>query len=123
MMDRAKARLVAKGYGQVEGLDNFDTFAPTASTTSNRLVAAMACKLNWDLWHSDFDQAFLQSELDTEMFLRLPSGCGRLSGKVVRLKKGLYGLKQSGRSWYTLLSSTLVECGLSSAWQSRACFD
>ena len=71
----------------------------------------MACKLDWDLRHSDFYQAFIQSELDTEIFSRLPPGCRRLSGKVVRLKKTLYGLEQSGRSTYKLLSSTLVECG------------
>ena len=111
MIDRAKARLVDKGYSQVEGVDYFDTFAPTASTTSNRIVAAMGRKLDWDLRHLDIDQAFNQSELDTEIFPRLPSGCGRLSGKVVRLNKALYELKQSGRSWYMLLSSTFVECG------------
>ena len=71
MIDRAKARLVAKGYSQGEGVDYFDTFAPTASTTSNRLVAAMACKLDWDLRHLDVDQAFIQSELDTEIFLEI----------------------------------------------------
>ena len=116
MIDRAKAILVAKSYRQVKRVDYFDKFAPTASTTSNRMVAAMACKLDWDLRHLDFDQAIIQSELDTEIFLRFPPGCGRLSGKVVRLNKVLYGLKQSGRSWYTLLLSTLVESGLSSAW-------
>ena len=61
MIDRAKARFVAKGYNQVEGVDFFDTFAPTASTTSNRLVAAVACKLDWDLRQLDVDQAFIQS--------------------------------------------------------------
>ena len=71
----------------------------------------MACKLDWDLRHLDVDQAFIQSELDTEMFLRLPPGCGRLSGKVVGLDKILHGVKKSGRSWYKLLSPTLVECG------------
>ena len=110
-IERAKARLVAMGYSQVEGVDYFETFAPTASATSNRLIAALACKLDWDLRHLDVDQAFIQSELDTEIYLRLPSGCGKMSGKVVRLNKALYGLKQSGRSWYKLLSSTLVECG------------
>ena len=61
MIDRAEARLVAKGYSQVEGVDYFDYFSLTASTTSNRLVAAMACKLDWDLRHLDVDQAFFQS--------------------------------------------------------------
>ena len=108
MIDRAEARLVAKGYSQVEGVDYFDYFSLTASTTSNRLVAAMACKLDWELRHLDADQAFIQSELDTEIFLRLPPGCGRLSGKVVRLNKALHGLKQSGRPCYKLLPPTLV---------------
>ena len=98
-------------YSQVEGVDYFHTFAPTTSTTSNRLVAAVACKIDWYLRPLDVDQAFIQSELDTKIFLRLLPGCGRLSGKVVRLNKALYGLKQSGRSWYELLSSILVECG------------
>ena len=98
------------GYSQVEGVNYFETFAPTASATSNRLVAAMACKLDWDLRHLDVDQAFIQSELGTDIYLRLPPGCGSVSGKVI-LNKALYGLKQSGREWYQLLSSTLVECG------------
>ena len=51
MIDRAEARLVARGYSQVEGVDYFDTFAPTASTTANRLEAAMAFQLDWDLRH------------------------------------------------------------------------
>ena len=71
----------------------------------------MACKVDWDLRHLDVDQAFIQSRLHTEIFSRLPPGCGRLSGKVVRLNKAPCGLKQSGRSWYKLLSSTLFVCG------------
>ena len=85
MVVRAKVRFVAKGYSQVEGVDYFDTFAPIVSTTSIRLVAAMTLKIEWNLRHLDVDQAFIQSELDTEIFLKLPLGCGRLSGKVVRL--------------------------------------
>ena len=57
------------------------------------------------------DQAFIQSELDTDIYLRLPPGCEPVSGKIVRLNKALYGLKQSGRAWDKLLSSSLVECG------------
>ena len=70
MIDRSKARLVAKGFSQREGVAYFEIFAPTASTTSNRLIDAMACKIDWDLRHLDVDQAFIQAELDTEIFLR-----------------------------------------------------
>ena len=71
----------------------------------------MACKLDKDLRHLDVDQAFIQSELDTDIYLRLPPSCGSVSGKVVILNKALCGLKQSGRAWYQLLPSTLMECG------------
>ena len=71
----------------------------------------MAGKLDWKLGHLDVDQAFIQAELNTEIVSRLPPGCGEMSGKVVLLNKALYGLNQSGRSWYKQLSSTLVECG------------
>ena len=111
MVDRAKARVVPMVYSQVEGVDYFETFAPTTSEPSNRLVAAMACKLDWNLRHLDVDQAFIQPELDTDIYFRLPPCCGSVSGKVVLLNMALYGLKQSGRAWYQQLSSTLVECG------------
>ena len=84
---------------------------PTASATSNGMVAAMACKLDWDLRHVDVDQTFSQLELDTDIYLPLPPGCGSVPGKVVILNKALYGLKQSGQAWYQLLSSTVVKCG------------
>ena len=45
-----------------------------------------------DPCHFDVDQAFVQSDLEEDVFLRLPKGCGDLSGKVVRLNKSLYRL-------------------------------
>ena len=60
MIDRAKARFVAKGYSHVEGVDYFDNFAPTATITSNRLVVAMTCKLDWDFMHLVVEQALIQ---------------------------------------------------------------
>ena len=66
MIDRAKARLVVKGHSKVEGVAFFDIFASTASTMSNRLLAAKTCILDSDVRHLDVDQAFVQSEFDTE---------------------------------------------------------
>ena len=90
---RAKARLVARGFGQCEGIDFFDTFSPCPSVMSIRLLAALACELDVDLCHFDAEQAFVQLDLDEVVHIHLPPGCGALFGKVVRLRRSLYGLK------------------------------
>ena len=97
---RAKARLVARGFGQREGIGFFDTFSPCPSVMSVRLLAALACELDLHLCHFDAEQAFVQSDLDEVVYIRLPPGCGALSGKVVRLRRSLYGLKQASRTWH-----------------------
>ena len=61
--------------------------------------------------HFDVEQAFVQSKLDEDVFLRLPKGCGHLSGKIVRLNKSLYGLKQAFRSWHAHLTTCLKTIG------------
>ena len=96
---RAEARLVARGFGQREGIDFFDIFSPCPSVMSIRLLAALACELDLDLCHFDAEQAIVQSDLDEVVYIRLPPGCGALSGKVVRLRRSLYGLKQASRTW------------------------
>ena len=77
---RAKARLVARGFGQREGIDFFDTFSPCPCVMSIRLLAALACELDLDLCYFDAEQAFVQSDLDEVVYIRLPPGCGALSG-------------------------------------------
>ena len=76
-----------------------------------RLLSAIACECDLDLCHFDVDQAFVQSRLDDSVFLRLPKGCGKMSGKVVRLNKSLYGLKQASRTWHVHLTTCLLRLG------------
>ena len=95
-----KARLVARGFGQREGIGFFDTFPPCPSFMSIRLLAALACELDLKLCHFDAEQAFVQSDLDDVVYVRLHPGCGALSGKVMRLRRSLYGLKQTSRTWH-----------------------
>ena len=84
----------------VKALIFFDTFSPCQSVMSIRLLAALACELDLDLCNFDAEQAFVQSDLDEVVYIRLPSGCGALSGKVVRLRRSLWGLKQASRTWH-----------------------
>lgn len=67
------------GYSQVEGVE---AFTSTASVTSNRLIAVLACKLDIDSRHLNVDQVLMQSDSDTEINLRLPSGRDETSGTV-----------------------------------------
>ena len=76
-----------------------------------RLLSVIACELDPDVCHFDVEQAFVQSKLDEDVFLRLPKGCCHLSGKIVRLNKSLYGLKQASRSFHAHLTTCLKTLG------------
>ena len=99
--------LVARGFRQCEGIDASETFAPIVSSFCMFFFSAIACERDLDLCHFDIDQAFVQSDLKEGVFLRLSKGCGDPSGKVVRLDKRLYGLKQASRTWHAHLTTCL----------------
>ena len=100
-----------RGCGQREGIDFFETFAPTPTVSCIRLLGAIACELDLDVCRFDAEQAFVQSNLDEDAFMRLPRGCGEMSGKVVRLNRSLYGLKEASRSWHNHLLSHMKSLG------------
>ena len=108
---KAKSRLVARGFEQREGVDSGETFAPTVSSSCVRLLSAIGCECDLDICHFDVDQAFVQSDLEEDVFLRLPKGCGDFSGEVVRLNKSLYGLEQASRTWHARLTTCLKRLG------------
>ena len=76
-----------------------------------RLLSAIACELDLDVYHFDVEQAFVKYILDEDALLRLPRRCGRLSGEIVLLNKSLYGLKQASRSWHVHLTTCLKTLG------------
>ena len=76
-----------------------------------RLLSAIACELDLNVRHFDVEQAFVQSKLDEDVFLRLPKGCGSLFDTIVRLNKSLYGLKQALRTWHAHLATCLKTLG------------
>ncbi|CAB77909.1 putative polyprotein [Arabidopsis thaliana] len=108
-IERHKARLVACGFTQTYGRDYTETFAPVAKLHTVRVVLSLATNLSWDLWQMDVKNAFLQGELEEEVYMTPPPGLedSIAPGKVLRLRKAIYGLKQSPRAWYHNLSTTL----------------
>ena len=76
-----------------------------------RLLSEIACELDLDVCHFDAEQDLVQFKLDEDVFLCFPKGCDSLSGKIVRINKSLYGLKQASRSWHAHLTSCLKTLG------------
>ena len=98
-----KARLVAKGYSQVEGIDFNETFAPVAKLNTLRTIIASAAEHDLLLHQVDVETAYLNGILEEEIYMKQPEGYSIDDSKCCKLKKSLYGLKQSGRVWNQLL--------------------
>ncbi|KAL6345603.1 hypothetical protein AAG906_017333 [Vitis piasezkii] len=73
-IDKYKARLVIKGYRQTEGLDYFDTYSPVTRINSIRMVLAIAALRNLEIHQMDVKTAFLNGDLDEEIYMEQPEG-------------------------------------------------
>ena len=103
-----KARLVARGFTQREGIDFNETYAPVVKFNTLRVLLALAAKLDLHVHQMDVITAFLNGDLDVEIWMRLPEGTG---AQTVKLRRSLYGLKQSPRLWNKVLDSFLRDLG------------
>uniref|UniRef100_A0A2N9FLA5 CCHC-type domain-containing protein n=1 Tax=Fagus sylvatica TaxID=28930 RepID=A0A2N9FLA5_FAGSY len=111
--ERFKARLVAKGYSQRHGIDYDEVFSPVVRHTSIRAVLALVADQDLELEQLDVKTAFLHGNLEEEIFMEQPEGFKQLGTEnlVCRLKKSLYGLKQSPRQWYKRFDSYMIQIG------------
>ncbi|KAK1615396.1 hypothetical protein QYE76_020913 [Lolium multiflorum] len=112
-IEKYKARLVAKGYTQKEGEDFFDTYSPVARLTTIRVLLSLAASHGLLVHQMDVKTAFLNEELDEEIYMEQPDGFV-LEGqerKVCKLKKSLYGLKQAPKQWHEKFERTLTSVG------------
>lgn len=115
MPDRSiirKARLVATGYSQVYGIDYNETYSPVAMLTTIKLLLAFAFRMNYSLRQFDIKTAFLYGDLQEDIYLETPEGVNLEKGKILKLKKSLYGLKQSPRNWNIKFNNCLQQFGL-----------
>ncbi|SOV04448.1 uncharacterized protein UDID_17091 [Ustilago sp. UG-2017a] len=106
-----KARLVARGFTQREGIDYQETFSPVAPLGAIRAILALAVQNNREVHALDITMAYLNSTLKEAIYMKPPEGSGVAPGKVYKVVKGLYGLKQSGREWNQEFDRSLRHMG------------
>ena len=107
-----KARLVAKGYTQRKGEDYDETYSPVVRNSSLRYLFAYAINNGLMVHQMDAISAFLQGDIEEEIYITQPQGFeGRHGNGVCKLKKAIYGLKQSSRVWNQHLDAKLKQMG------------
>ena len=86
------------GHRQIEGVNYMETFSSAAKMPMVCTILANATEQDWETEHVDIKSAYLNAPLKETIFMKPPRGVlmpGQ-EGKVLRLLKGLYGLKQAG---------------------------
>ena len=101
-IEKHKARFVACRFSQKYGIDYEETFAPVARYTSIISVLALAIVMKWKIHQMDVKIAFLNGVVEEEVYVEQPLDFEThdRESHVCRLKKSLYGLKHSPRTWY-----------------------
>ena len=85
--------------GRKKGIDFDEIFSPVVKMSSIRVVLILTASLDLELEQLDVKTAFLHGDLNEEIYMSQPEGF-EVKGKehmVCKLKKSLYGLKQTPR--------------------------
>ena len=112
---RYKARLVAGGNHQQPGVDFNETFAPVCSYCTLRMLAEVAARHGLRLRQFDIKTTSLNGVLEEEVYVRPPAGFEYLAGgpgRVLRLRRAMYGLRQAPWAWNKCLEAEQTKRGV-----------
>ena len=109
-IERHKARLIAKGFNQMEGIYYTETFSLVSKKDSLRIIMALVSHFDFDLHQMDVKTAFLNGNLEEEVYMKQPEGFSSSKGEhlVCKLKKFIYGLKQASLQWYLIFHEVIT---------------
>ncbi|UYV67906.1 hypothetical protein LAZ67_5002464 [Cordylochernes scorpioides] len=92
--------------------DYNESFSPVIKNATLRTILSMAAKKDSVIKLFDVKAAYLNGNIENTIFMEQPAGFVQDKNKVCKLEKSIYGLPQSGRSWYERFSQVLHDCGL-----------
>ena len=101
---------MTSGHRQTEGVDYNETFSAAAKMLTIQTILANAATQDWEIEHVDVKSAYLNAPLNKEIYMRPSRGVLKpgQEGKVLRLLKGLHGLKQAGHGWYMQMLKVFI---------------
>ena len=92
---------MAKGYTQKEGIDYEEIFSPVAMLKSIRILLVVVAKLDYEIWQMDVKTAFLNGNLEEDIYIRQPKGfiAKGQEHMICKFQMSIYGFKQASWSW------------------------
>ena len=104
---RAKSQVVAQGFTQTFGVNYDKTYAPVSQLASWRTICTIAAQNDWPIHQMDVYNAYVNADLEEPIYMQQPPGYIEENDQhVLKLKKAMYRLKESGQAWYNLLNNT-----------------
>ena len=103
---------MAQGFSQRPEIDYEETYSPVMDVITFCYLVSLVVSEKLDMQLMDVIMTYLYRDLDSEIYIKLPDGITLpkssdskpRSAYAIRLQRSLFGLKQSGRMWYTRLS-------------------
>ena len=105
--------MVAKCFTQIEGVNYDKTFSPVVKFLSIHPILSLVAHMDLELFHMDVKTAFLNGDLDEDIYMQWPIDfiIHGQENKVCKLRKSIYGLKQSSRQWYIKFHNAILSFG------------
>ena len=100
---------MTQGFRHVKGLHYYESSSPTLTSSSIRAVPATAAVKSWGLRPIDVEQAYLQADINKEIYIELPEEYRAFPNAVGLLWKAIYGLVQSGLCWFRKFTDGIKE--------------
>ncbi len=88
-----------------------ETYAPTVRAEYVRLFHVFCVEEGFPIGQFDVPQAFLKADIDYDIFVYPPKGQSDFPGQLLKLRRALYGGKQSAYLWFSMINSFLLELG------------
>lgn len=90
-----------------------ETLSHVVKASTIRVLLTLAAANNWKVRQLDVNNAFLNGNLEEDVYMQQPYGFidKDMSDYVCKLNKALYGLKQAPRAWFDRLKAVLQQKG------------